>query len=56
MSSYQHSFVKTESTCGVYEVVMDSFAPPKFRSGFDETKLINISAKINIKNYNKLNF
>jgi hypothetical protein len=34
MSSYQHSFVKTESTCGVYEVILDSFNPPKLRTGF----------------------
>ena len=34
MSRYQHTFVKTESTCGVYEVILDSYKPPKFRSGF----------------------
>jgi hypothetical protein len=34
MSTYEHSFVKTESTCGVYEVVMDAYKPPKFRDGF----------------------
>ena len=34
MSSNEHSFVKTESTCGVYEVILDSFSPPNLRTGF----------------------
>lgn len=34
MSTYEHSFVKTESTCGVYEVVLDLYEPAKLRSGF----------------------
>ena len=34
MSNNQNSFVKTESTCGVYEVILDTFSPPKLRSGF----------------------
>ena len=33
MSKYEHLFVKTESVCGVYEVVMDQYNPPKLRQG-----------------------
>ena len=46
MSKEEHLYVKTESVCGVYEVVMDQYKPPKLREGTCELIIWGYGDKI----------